>query len=170
MPSNCPISKGELTIPGGPKLVVEMRARPSLRAKVRSIVASNLTRFLREAHQELELLQERARQRGHAGGLVVIFGSLEKLRSTSETWQEVLGSAEQIFSGGAPYLHLPVHVLYTIPTALVSRRFKRVSVLPMIKLTDRDGAPFAAGLAAARELVRRRVPDEVLQAVFGPDP
>lgn len=162
------LGKGEFTIPGGPKLVAEMRTRPSLRGKVRSIIASHLSRFLKEAREELELLEQRARQCGHSR-LVVIFDSLEKLRGTSENWEQVLASAERIFAGGAPHLHLPVHVLYTIPTALVSRRFEHVSFLPMIKLANRDGTPFAPGFEAARELVRRRVPDDALADILGLD-
>lgn len=162
------LNKGEFTIPDGPKLVFEMRSRPSLRTKVRSIIASHLSTFLRDARQDLELLQERARRLDYEG-LVVIFDSLEKLRGTSESWKEVLASAEQIFSGGAPYLHLPVHVLYTIPASLVSRRFDQVYFLPMIKLANRDGTPFQPGIQAARELVRLRVPDQVLAELFGPD-
>lgn len=162
------LSKGEFTIPNGPKLVFEMRSRPSLRAKVRSIIASHLSSFLREARQELELLQERATRLNRAG-LVVIFDSLEKLRGTSSSWKEVLASAEQVFSGGAPYLHLPVHVLYTIPAALVSRRFDQVYFLPMIKLANRDGSPFRPGMDAARELVRLRMPDAVLAELLGPN-
>ncbi|WP_300441499.1 ABC transporter ATP-binding protein [Zoogloea sp.] len=162
------LGKGEFTVPGGPKLVAEMRTRPSLRGKVRSIIASHLSLFLKQAREELELLEARARQCGHSR-LVVIFDSLEKLRGTSENWEQVLASAERIFAGGAPHLHLPVHVLYTIPTALVSRRFEHVSFLPMIKLANRDGTPFPPGFDAARELVRRRVPDNAIAEILGPD-
>ena len=160
-------NKGEFAIPSGPKLVAEMRSRPSLRSRVRATVASHLSSFLREAKQELELLEGRAQKQGYSG-LVVIFDSLEKLRGTSGNWNEVLASAEQIFSGGAPYLRLPVHVLYTIPTALVSRRFERVDFIPMIKLAEKDGTPYEPGYQAARELVRLRVPDVALEQIFGP--
>lgn len=162
------LGKGELSIPDGPKLVAEMRTRPSLRARVRSIISSHLSSFLREVRDELVLLEDRARQQGRSR-LVVIFDSLEKLRGTSGNWEDVLASAERIFAGGAPHLHLPVHVLYTIPTALVSRRFEDVSFLPMIKLANRDGSPFAPGVDAARELVRRRIPDDVLAEILGSD-
>lgn len=162
------LGKGEFTIPAGPKLVAEMRTRPSLRSKVRAVLSSHLITFLSEARQELVLLEERAKQCNFSR-LVVIFDSLEKLRGTSGNWEEVLASAERIFAGGAPHLHLPVHVLYTIPTALVSRRFAEVSFLPMIKLANRDGSPFPEGIAAARELIRRRIPDDVMIQIFGPD-
>lgn len=161
------LSKAEFAIPSGPKLVAEMRSRPNLRQRVRATLASHLSGFLREARDELTRLEGRACQCGYKG-LVVIFDSLEKLRGTSENWDDVLASAEKIFSGGAPYLRLPVHVLYTIPTALINRRFEHVSFIPMIKLADRAGNIHEPGYRVARELIRRRVPDDVLGQIFGP--
>jgi hypothetical protein len=99
----------------------------------------------------------------------VIFDSLEKLRGISTNWNEVLESAERIFATGGTYLRLPVHVLYTIPPALVTRRFEQVQFIPMIKLQEKDGSPFRPGIEAARELVRRRVPDDVLRHLLGPE-
>jgi hypothetical protein len=62
-----------------------------------------------------------------------------------------------------------VHVLYTLPTALIARRrFERVQFMPMIKLTTRTGEDFEDGFAAARQLVTRRVPLSVLEQVLGP--
>jgi hypothetical protein len=69
-----------------------------------------------------------------------MFDSLEKLRGTSLTWKQVLESAERIFGNGAPYLQLPVHVLYTIPPALTRRMADPVSFLPMVKVRAADGA------------------------------
>lgn len=159
------LSRAEFAIPGGAKLVYEMRTRPTLREKVRATIATHLSQFLQEARDEIQRLQTTA----GLGEVVLIFDSLEKLRGTSGNWDEVLASAERLFGGGAPHLHLPVHVLYTVPPALVNRFAERIHFLPMIKLADRNGRPYPPGLAAARELVRRRIPDEVLQDVFGPD-
>lgn len=59
-------------------------------------------------------------------------------------------------------------MLYTIPASLVTRRVEAVQFIPMIKLRDREGIEFAPGYQAARELVRRRVPDAVLGELLGP--
>ena len=151
----------------GGNLVFEMKTRPTLRAQVRGIVSAHLTTFLEEAAVELTALRNRARDCGVAG-LVVILDSLEKLRGTSSTWQNVLESAERVFGGGAPYLRLPVHVLYTVPPAVLSRRINNVYFMPMIKLRDREGHPFAPGLAAARALIERRVDPALLREILGP--
>jgi hypothetical protein len=114
-------------------------------------------------------MQARAEKLDRAG-LVVIFDSLEKLRGISSNWEEVLQSAERVFAGGAPYLRLPVHTFYTIPTALVARRrFEHVHFMPMVKLHLRDGTPFQPGFNAAHEIVIRRVPPDALLEVFGED-
>jgi hypothetical protein len=79
---------------------------------------------------------------------------------------EVLTSAERVFTGGAPYLQLPVHVIYTLPPALVLRLSEPVHFLPMLKLYDRTGKR-ADGFEAARQIVRQRVPDDHLREFFG---
>jgi hypothetical protein len=161
------LKQAEFSIPSGPKLVAEMKTRPSLRLRVRKLLAANLSSFLSEARDELKLYEERARKIGYQG-LVVIFDSLEHLKGVSTNWNEVLGSAERIFAGGAPYLRLPVHVLYTVPPALVARHFTEVQFLPMISLRSREGAPCEQGIAASREIVRMRIPDDVLTVILGP--
>jgi hypothetical protein len=121
----------------------------SLRTRVRQAVAAHLPRFLDEAHDELRQLEQRAMDLGFRR-LAVIFDSLEKLRGTSTNWDAVMESAERIFGSGASYLRLPVHVLYTIPTALIVRlRLDSVHFLPMIKLRQRDGARFEPSIDAA---------------------
>lgn len=149
------------------KLVAEMKTRPTLRKRIRDTVSANLTSFLREVREELERLNQRAREAGHAG-IIVIFDSLEKLQGTSTSWERVLDSAERVFASDAPYLKLPVHVLYTIPPALALRLKVDVHFLPMIKLQDRSGNPFAIGMDAARRIVRKRVPNKVLRQILGP--
>jgi len=159
--------KKELAVPQISRLVVELKTRPSLRARVRSAAGNQLARIVDEVSEELNAMTGRAKRLGSAG-LVVIFDSLEKLRGISSNWSDVLDSAERIFSGGAPHLGLPIHVLYTIPTALVSRRrFEHVRFMPMIKLRERDGREFVAGVDAAYEIVTHRVPTQVLREILG---
>lgn len=149
------------------QLVLEMKTQETLRQRVRRVVGAHMSAFLREVRQELVLLNQRAKDLGFAG-LVLIYDSLEKLQGISSTWADVLRSAEQMFAGGAPYLQLPVHVLYTIPPAVALRLHVEVHYLPMIKLHDREGVRFAPGYAAAREMILHRVPEPVLNEVLGP--
>ncbi|WP_437653638.1 hypothetical protein [Sorangium sp. So ce1182] len=152
-------------VSGGAKAVLDLKTIPTLREKVRAKVAANMTTFIAQVKAALVALNKRAKKLKY-NGVVVIFDSLEKLRGISTNWTEVLTSAERIFTGGAPYLQLPVHVIYTLPPALVLRLSEPVHFLPMLKLHDRSGNR-AAGFDVARELIRQRVPDEHLREFFG---
>jgi hypothetical protein len=149
----------------GAMVVADLKTRPSLRRKVRSTLADHVTTFNARLREALLEVSARAQAAGRAG-LVVIVDSLEKLQGTTETWKDVLDSAEKVFSNRAADLQLPVHVLYTIPAALMLRIRVPVTFLPMLKLFDRQGRR-AAGFEAARAIVRRRVPDEALDELFG---
>lgn len=160
------LTEAEFGVPDVAQLVLEMKTRPSLRERIRQTVAANFTYFLQEAKAEIQAINKRACARGYSG-LVVIFDSLEKLRGISTNWHNVLASAEQVFGSGAPYMQLPVHVIYTVPAALVTRQFERIHFMPMVKLRERDGTPFSPGVAAMRTLIRKRIPDQHLPAFLG---
>ena len=162
------------------KVVAELKVSPSLRKQVRDAVANGLSTFLGQVEREFRKLEQRAVAKGRSG-LVVIVDSLEKLQGTSETFEEVLNSVERVFANGAPYLRLPVHVIYTVPPPMLVRMpTDSVRFLPMIKLRTwgrepvegavvARGKPFPEGVAVAREMVRRRVPNGALAELLGPD-
>lgn len=151
----------------GAKVVLDLKADPLLRERVRKKVAAHMTTFGREVKEELEALEARVKKCGREG-IVILFDSLEKLRGISSNWAEVLTSAERVFTGGAPYLRLPVHVLYTLPPALVLRLQVQVTFLPMLKLFNRETRAREAGFDAAWKIIRKRVPEEHLKEFFGP--
>jgi hypothetical protein len=161
--------KGEnLGLPIDAELSVEMKNRPSLRERIRSIISEKLTTFLKEIHNELEGLNLRIKKRGYQS-LVIIFDSLEKLRGMNANYSEVIDSAERLFGNEAPHMQLPVHVIYTVPPVLLSRTsIKDINFMPMIKLYNQgDTTPFPPGLDTVRELIRRRIPDAVLAELLG---
>ena len=163
------LTKAEFAIPSSGKLVYEMKIRPSLRQRVRAIVNSRLSKFIQDASNELEKLKDVVRLEFNRDGIVIIFDTLERLRGTTSNWYEVLESAEHLFSVDAPHLKLPVHAIYTVPAAL-DRRIMDIDFLPMIKVRCKDNnKPYKPGIKAARELIRKRVPDEILKEIFGPD-
>ncbi|KYG05009.1 hypothetical protein BE21_43440 [Sorangium cellulosum] len=146
---------------------LNLKTNPTLRRRVREIVGTHLSTFVGFVHDELRELEWRARKLGRSG-IVILFDSLEKLRGTSLTWKPVLESAERIFSTGAPYLQLPVHVLYTIPPALARRMVEPpVAFLPMIKVRDMAGTPQPEGVEVIAELVKKRIDEDALDEIFG---
>ncbi len=158
----------KVEIDGGPaKLAFEMKTRPAFRQQVRASLTRHFTRFLKDARNELEALDGRARAAGWQS-LCLILDSLEKLRGLGSNWMDVLESAERVFGSGAPYLELPVHCLFTVPPALVNRLNVDVEFMPMVKVRDRSGERFEPGYSALRELVRRRISDGELEQLLGP--
>lgn len=149
------------------QLAAELRSRDALRQRVRDVVARNLSAFRREVTREFEGLCARARGLGRAG-IVVVIDALEKLHGTGASFWTVLTSARSVFTNGAPHLELPVHAVYTVPSALLRLdRFDNVHFLPMIKVTERAGVPCAEGRDACRRIIERRVPRETLRELFG---
>lgn len=159
----------EFNISDAASLLIEMKSRPTFREQVRKRLASRLTKFLDDARDELTILKQRAINKGRAG-IVIIFDSLEKLRGTTTNYDQVLNSAEQLFNNGAPYLRLPVHVIYTVPPALINRAgILQVNFMPMIKLRNSAGARNEVGYEAARTIVYKRIPKKVLPEFLGND-
>ncbi|MCA9551433.1 MAG: hypothetical protein KC933_15465 [Myxococcales bacterium] len=157
-------------VAGGPKVGIELKTRPTLRQQVRVAVEQRLSTFLQEVRYHIKALEERVKAaQPRYRRVVVILDSLEKLQGTSSNWREVMESAEKLFAGGAPYLQLGVHVLYTVPPALLFRLGGTVEFLPMIKVRDRGGAPFEPGVGAARSLVQHRIDVTDLAAILGDD-
>lgn len=164
-------SKVEFAVERVGKLTAELQTRPNLRQRFRDTIGAHLNRFLAEVRDELRLQLGRADALGRSG-IVVIVDSLEKLRGTQTTWDNVLVSAERVFADGAPHLQLPLHTLYTVPPALVARkRFEQVDFMPMIKLHRHPkdgGGRHQDGYDAAHELLLQRVTPQDLHELFGP--
>lgn len=160
------VEAGKLSIPGAQSLVTELRTRESFRQQVRQIVTTHLSEFLAQARSTLEQLRHRAQACGWRD-IVVIYDSIEKLQGISTNWEDVLRSAEVVFGGGAPHLRMPVHTLYTVPIALAVRRNINVTLMPAVKVRDRQGRDFEPGMAALRQLVAHRIPQAEWPEVFG---
>lgn len=148
-------------------LVLEAKTNPTLRQQIRETLQQHFITFIGKVREELQLLEQRATEAGFQR-ISVIFDSLEKLRGLSSTWREVLASAERVFGGGATYLGLPVHVVYTVPPTLLNKVTEHIHFTPMVKLFTRSGDRHSAGFQAMRELVRLRVPDDAIAEVLGP--
>ena len=100
--------------------------------------SAELSRFIAEVRDELTLLDGRAQALGYRG-IVVLFDSLTRLQGWSANWAEVLASAERTFGLYASYLELPVHVVYTVPPAMIVRLGAPIRFLPRSRVHDRHG-------------------------------
>lgn len=144
----------------------EFRDEAEFRRRLQVELQANLSRFIVTVREALTVLDHRARAQGHAGVVAVVDG-LEKLFAPTAERARMLDSVERIFTPGAPCLSLPVHVVFTLPLAVLPRLHVPVTVLPLVALHHRDGSPRPQGVEAMRELVARRVPRPDLEALFG---
>lgn len=162
------LGKVALGLDAGVKMNVEFALKTNNRARelARGTVAEQPTLFVRMVNDELRDLESRARKAGKSG-IVVIFDSLEKLRGTSLTWKVVLESAERVFTSGAPYLAVPIHVLYTVPPAITRRMSAPVSFLPMIKVRNKEGILHQEGVDVVLDLIEKRLGRDGVNDVFG---
>lgn len=154
------LSRPEFNVADPRDLLSELSLRPALREHTRAITASRLGELVREARDELSLLDAHCRAR-REGPLVLLCDSLEALRPPAHAFRETLQRAESVLARlGA--LALPVHLLVTAPLALITRPMS-FSVLPLLPV-DTD-----AGARDAREILARRLPDGAFGEVFAPD-
>lgn len=149
------------------ELTVNVQRDSHLRAMVRRAVVESPSRFNTLFRSAFESFLNRVRARGYLR-LVVVVDSLEKIQGDNNTWPQLLSSFEALFSNGARLLDLPVHVVYTVPPALVFRTPPdTVQFLPMIKVRNRDGSVNARGMSVGRQIVHRRILPADLDLIFG---
>lgn len=152
------------------RIVTEFKTATLLRDRVRAAVVNRPTAFLDEVRTAFESLRERTMKLGRQG-LVLIVDSLEHLQPMSHDFKDVIASTERLYESGV--LELPVHTLYTVPPAVVLRLRTRATFIPMVKLAPRgmrgEQHRFEPGYAVLRELVRRRIGEPALAALFGPE-
>lgn len=140
--------------------------------ELRDKLAASPERLQEESHQFILKCIERIKKKTNTDQVVFIVDSLEKLSSIVATdFIEVMNSLLQIFSDSADLLRLPgCHVVYSIPpyAHIVSPRlgeqFRMRFVLPAVKVFTRgpEPEPFQPGIQALTELVRRRLPIDVI--------
>ena len=148
------------------ELVLEMKKRRPLREKVRNALSVSFRRFEREFKHALRYVADQAVEKLNKSGVIVIYDSLEKARGISDTRDTALNAAEKIFAFDSLACDLPVHCIFTVSPALTTR-IRDVDFLPMLKIRERDGSWYEPGIYAARELILKRTPEDILEKIFG---
>jgi hypothetical protein len=133
-------------------------ARREIRRELQSYSTELIRRFnllLDNAHQAL-------RNASKPANLLMVVDNLDRLSPPV---------ASNLFFDNGEMLKLPrAHVIYTVPiaTVLAPRNvgtvFEHQFTLPMVKVRQRDGKPFAEGIRALTELLAARID---LDAIFG---
>jgi hypothetical protein len=155
--------------------MLELKNNRDFHALAQEALRGRFQQFAEEAQRVMADGVVRLRLATQAQRIVVIIDSLEKVRSVGESDRpDVESSVESVFVHHADFLRIPCHSIYTFPlwlrfkTAALGARYDNAPlILPMVKITEPGGAPYAPGIEKLGQLVARRVDMDV---VFGPDP
>lgn len=159
----------------GSSLTLELRNNATFHKRAQAALSLRFQQFAREANESMAEAVVRIRRATGAERVVVIADGLEKIGPVNEAERDAVeSSVETVFVQHASWLRLPCHTIYTYPlwlrfrTAVLGPLYdQEPPTLPMVKITDRDGTPYAAGVAKLLDLVGRRID---IQSVFGSDP
>jgi hypothetical protein len=161
----------------GASLMLELKNNPTFHQKAEAALRVRFQQFASEARNAMQqaVLRLREAPATQAQRVVVLADGLEKFTPLREEDRGLMeASVEGVFVQHARLLHLPCHVVYTFPLWL---RFRVAelgglydgspAILPMVKIADPDGTPYAVGIDKLVDLVKRRVRE--LSRVFGDD-
>ncbi|WAS89852.1 hypothetical protein [Nannocystis punicea] len=163
----------------GLNLMLELRNNRTIHDEIEEALRKRFQDFVRECYEEIGRSLKRIRKAigSRADRFIVIADGLEKIDAMNESQRESIeNSIEALFVAYGDFLRLPsCHVIYTFPVWLRFRTAQLGSVfarepltLPMVKIHDRDGNDFAAGLDKMYKLVACRLEDP--ERIFGKDP
>ena len=128
------------------------------RARVRNYSEANLSDLLTHLNDLLTELHQRSNQH-----ILVIVDGLDKIYD--------LRRAAELFLHGANALIAPAcRIIYTVPFPLfyshdfqqVRQQFHRNFLLPNVKVQERNGAPYELGREMLRQVLLRRVQEELI--------
>jgi hypothetical protein len=137
---------------------------PSFKSQLQDRLKGHLGALTADVHSFFEECVRKLKDRhGPDAEVVFLLDSIEQIRGTSVNAEEVYASVETLFFGHSDKLRLPfVHVVYTVPPWLkiqvggVAGMYDGNQLIPCVKVREKDGTPFNAGLDAVERLVRQR--------------
>jgi len=169
------VDLGSVKLPTGlADLQVGISTNQPFWIQVRDHLAASVGRLQRDAHDYVqEVMRALRRVYPELNGVVFVLDSLEKIRGAKpEEFDAVIDSVIDVFDKQASLVRFPCHIVYTIPPYVrqlsLGTYYDHVTeILPSIRVHERGTTePYAPGVEALCELVRRRIPTA---RVFGPD-
>jgi len=165
------VSPLKLAVPDVAEIEVALKDNPDFWRKLNTELEARQPAFLRECRNFVdEAIALLAAKRSDAKGTVLILDSFEKLRGDARNADDVRSSAETIFVRDWRLLQTPCHSILMVPPWLAftetgaDNPLGRMFVLPMCKITKKDGTPFAKGINAMFDMLSKRMD---LETIFG---
>jgi hypothetical protein len=154
----------------------ELKSATNFRQSLRPVLANKLKELKNNVDKFFEdgIKLIRA-SHGEDTQVVFIFDQLEQLRGTLQTEQDVIRSVERIFATHVDLLKIPyIHSVFTVPPWLkfVLPNAVQITLLCTVHLWNNDDIRSHSGPAwdVFRSLVKRRLGEEGLLRLFGPQP
>ncbi len=145
-------------------LKVGLRQDPTFRQMLQERMKGHLGGLTDDVREFMaDCVKAMRRRHGEDTSLVVLFDSIEQIRGSSINEADVFSSVETLFVGHPDKLRFQgMHVVYTVPPWLkirspgVSKLYDGSYLLPCVKVRQRTGGTFEAGLEVLREIVGQR--------------
>jgi hypothetical protein len=159
---------------GGLELKFAIKEASSFRKKLREFLQNRLPELKRQVDAFFEQGVKALRDKCGDRRIVFIFDQMEQLRGSLNNEREVMQSVERIFASHLDKLRLPfIHVICTVPPWLqfLLPGGTAIEILPSLQLWKKDveRSRCEAGWKVVRELVWRRLEDQGLNLIFGPE-
>lgn len=147
------------------KITAAIKSSPEARLEIRKALEPNVSNLIAAANTLLDEAVTRLRFKGY-GDLVLIVDNLDRMVLRDLPDSQFNTHEHMFINRGAQLAQLRCHMVYTLPislvfspraTALVNVFGRRPDVLPMVKILQRTGTDDAAGMAAMRTIVQRRL-------------
>lgn len=154
-------------------LRAEIRENPDFVKKLDSFLRGRQAELLGEARRIVADMVEAIRVRWTGDswkGLVVIVDSLDHNRAIeTENFNDVRRALANLFDLDRDKLILPsCRMVFTLPS-YVRATGAGARYLTNVKVLEREGNPYAPGVDALREILRKRVPGRALDRLFADD-
>jgi hypothetical protein len=145
-------------------LKVGLRQDPTFRQMLQERMKGHLGGLTDDVREFMaDCVKAVRRKHGEEANLVVLFDSIEQIRGSSINEADVFSSVETLFVGHPDKLRFQgMHVVYTVPPWLkirspgVTKLYDGGYLLPCVKVRQRDGGAFEAGLDVLRRIVAQR--------------
>jgi hypothetical protein len=164
---------------GGIKAGIDLKAQIKDGSNFRTSLQRFLSTRIGEMKGQVDRFFEQAvteirRTHGKDKQIVFIFDQLEQLRGSYQTWQAVIRGVQELFSIHIDRLKLPyVHAVYAVPPWLkfLLPTEAPLTILPTVHLWNNDPqrTRYEPGWTKFRSLVRRRLGEQGIVRLFGPD-
>jgi len=150
------------------KLTGQIKTGQAVKHEVRRKLDQQMSQLITGVNELLQRFEVEVRKKGRQGVVVmvdnldrVILKDLDGGRTSHEAL--FIEHGEQL---RAPTCHaiysVPISMLYSPKATQLTSLFPRYQVVPMIRVSDRSGADFAAGLSRLKDILARRIALDVL--------